>query len=94
MMIVDCSAYGPGTGIKPRKRLRPYDDQGRFVPLACRNPECTGTLVYQGHGSWECDGLVDPNDPSKELECYSGWDHQDGEYYRRSRHQQKEEQGK
>lgn len=50
---------------------RPFDDKGRFVPLACRNPDCSyGTLRLEdpAHGIWECDGLADPNDPSKELE--------------------------
>lgn len=79
MLIVDCSAYGPGSGVAPKKRLRPYDDRGRFVPLKCRNPACDGKLVYMGHRSWECDGLIDPGDPNKELECCSGWDHIDGD---------------
>jgi hypothetical protein len=85
MLIVDCSSYGMGTGIKPkpRKRLRPYDDRGRFVPLACRNPECIGTLKHEGDGWWECDGLVDPGDPSKELQVCSGFDHYNGDAYPR-----------
>jgi len=83
MLIVDCSNYGSGTGIKPKKRLRPYDDRGRFVPLRCRNPDCIGTLVHESDGWWECNGLVDPGDPSKELECCSGFDHFDGDLYER-----------
>lgn len=61
--------------------LRPYDDHGRFVLLKCRNPECVGRLVHMGDGWWECDGLVDPDDPSKELECCCGFDHYNGDPY-------------
>jgi hypothetical protein len=79
MMIVDCSTYGPGSGVPLRKRLRPYDDHGRFVPLACQNPECGyGTLYHEGHGVWECDGLMDPGDPSKELAVCT-YAHRDGD---------------
>lgn len=57
----------------------PRDASGRFVPKEC--PVCGGTLEYEGHGVWACDGLVDPEDPSKELECCP-FDHFDGEIYR------------
>ena len=43
----------------------PRDENGRFVPLACPVPTCGGTLRYQGHRSWECDGLVDPENPNR-----------------------------
>lgn len=60
---------------------RPYDDRGRFVPLACRNPACGyGMLRLEddAHGIWECDGLADPGDPSKELGVCT-YSHFDGE---------------
>lgn len=49
----------------------PYDDKGRFVPLACINPDCGyGKLRCEDpeHGIWECDGLADPGRADKELE--------------------------
>lgn len=61
---------------------RPYDDKGRFVPLACPDPECDGNLVYESDprfgGHWRCNGLVDPNDPTKELDACTRT-HFDGE---------------
>lgn len=62
-------------------RRLPYDDNGRFVPLACQDQNCGGgKLVLEDpeHGVWECDGMVDPNDPSKELEVCT-YSHFDGE---------------
>lgn len=60
----------------------PYDERGRFVPLTCPNPDCTpGKLIYEGHGVWMCDGLVDPRDPMKKLDVCP-FDHFDGERYR------------
>lgn len=57
----------------------PYDNRGRFVPLACRNPDCgNGTLRLEENGMWECDGLMAPNDPSKELEVCT-YSHFDGD---------------
>lgn len=59
------------------KRL-PRDDRGRFVPLEC--PNCfVGCLKLEDpRGVWECDGLMDPEDASKELEvCTYG--HFDGD---------------
>lgn len=78
MMIVDCSAYGPGSGVKPKKRARPYDWKGRFIPLACPVPSCGGRLLHEGDGIWECDGLIDPDDPNKELEVCT-YSHRDGD---------------
>lgn len=50
-------------------RARPFDDRGRFVPVACPRPTCgAGTLRYEGNGVWACDGLEDPNDDRKELD--------------------------
>ena len=67
------------------ERRHPYDDRGRFVPLDCPNPACgSGRLVYEGHGVWECDGLVDPGSTDKELEVCT-FDHFDGEPYRGGR---------
>jgi hypothetical protein len=57
--------------------LHPRDDRGRFVPLDCPNPLCgAGRLQYEGNGLWQCDGLADPNDLNKELECcpFHHWD--------------------
>jgi hypothetical protein len=56
----------------------PYDERGRKVSTACPNPDCSGTLQHQGYGFWTCDGLIDPNDPDKELETCE-FTHQDGE---------------
>ena len=58
--------------------LSPRDNNGRFVPKKC--PVCGGTLEYEGHGVWACDGLVDPETTDKELECCP-FDHFDGEIY-------------
>ena len=45
---------------------KPFDHQGRFVPLAC--PQCgNGTLRHQGAGKWTCDGLADPDQPDQDL---------------------------
>lgn len=57
----------------------PRDERGRFVPTTCPLPDCTpGHLKYEGGGHWRCDGLLDPNDPNKELEaCW--FFHIDGE---------------
>jgi len=67
---------------------RPRDDKGHFVPLDCPDPNCSaGRLVYEPSHShfgmtpiWRCDGLVDPGDPSKELEA-CGFSHIDGDPY-------------
>lgn len=58
---------------------RPRDDKGHYVPLTC--PVCdAGTLRHQGGHDWACDGLLDPNDPNKELEaCW--FTHTDGQPY-------------
>lgn len=58
----------------------PRDENGRFVPLACPVPTCDGTLRYQGHRSWECDGLVDPENTNRELQACT-FDHLDGHHY-------------
>lgn len=55
----------------------PRDDKGRFIPRECPHCGC-GKLEYEGHGVWACDGLVDPEDDRKELECCP-FDHFDGE---------------
>jgi hypothetical protein len=62
---------------------QPYDERGKKVSRACPNPDCYGTLQDMGNGNWECDGLVDPNDPNKELEACT-FTHQDGEPYNAS----------
>lgn len=64
---------------------QPYDDKGHFVSRECPNPDCDGTLQYEVDpltkvGIWRCDGLVDPNDPNKELEACD-FSHTDGEPY-------------
>ena len=46
----------------------PRDDQGRFIPLACDDPDCDGRLMREQDG-WRCNGLVDPNNPNKELQA-------------------------
>lgn len=51
-------------------RIRPFDHTGRFIPLACPNPDCgAGTLRYEGNGEWRCDGLADPGRTDKPLEA-------------------------
>lgn len=65
---------------------QPYDERGRKVSMECTNPDCCGTLQYAGNGTWECDGLVDPNDPNKELDACA-FTHQDGEPYNASAQQ-------
>jgi hypothetical protein len=56
----------------------PYDEAGHFVSKQCPIEGCDGKLVYEGNGSWACDGLVDPNDENKELEACL-YAHFDGE---------------
>ena len=51
------------------ERMIPRDDKGRIISRRCSNPECDGILHYEGEGVWVCDGLLDPNDPAKELEA-------------------------
>lgn len=48
----------------------PRDERGRFLSKTC--PECgDGRLHREGDGYWHCDGLIDPEDVTKELEpCY------------------------
>jgi hypothetical protein len=62
----------------------PRDDKGHFVPRACPNPDCSGILQAEhepGTGLvWRCDGLIDPNDPNKELEACE-FSHIDGQPY-------------
>ena len=65
---------------------QPYDENGRKVTRNCPNPDCSGTLQYVGNGTWECDGLVDPNDPDKELDACA-FSHQDGDPYNASAEQ-------
>jgi hypothetical protein len=56
---------------------RPRDNHGRFVPTACEL--CgDGSLKHQGSGHWTCDGLIDPEDPNKELQACPGH-HFDGD---------------
>jgi len=59
---------------------KPYDESGRIVSVNCPNQDCCGTLQYVGGGSWECDGLVDPGDPNKDLDACA-FSHQNGEPY-------------
>ena len=59
---------------------QPYDERGRMVSGNCPNLDCGGTLQDAGDGNWECDGLVDPGDPNKELEACA-FSHQDGTPY-------------
>lgn len=68
--------YGEGFVADTIKRA-PQDDKGRFIPVKCEL--CGGgTLRYQGSGFWSCDGLLDPEDPNKELEACPAF-HYDGE---------------
>lgn len=63
----------------PQKR--PYDNHGQFVPLECPRAQCgAGHLVHEGDGVWACDGLADPENDDKELECCSHM-HIDGKPY-------------
>lgn len=62
---------------------RPYDERGRFVPLACPHLGCDGKLVrevHHGWACWRCDGLIDPDDVSKPLDACE-FQHVDGERY-------------
>lgn len=56
---------------------RPYDDNGRFVPIKCELCDA-GSLRHMGNGFWSCDGLLDPEDADKELQACPAF-HQDGE---------------
>lgn len=50
MMIVDCSAYGPGSGVKPKKPRKPPMCEGcgqnRADPPS---PLCPGCQAYREH---------------------------------------------
>lgn len=64
---------------------QPYDEKGRKLSRLCPNPDCSGTLQLEkdtltGREVWQCDGLVDPNDPSQELQACE-FSHIDGEPY-------------
>jgi hypothetical protein len=72
--------------------MQPRDNKGHFVPLDCLDANCSaGRLVYEPKRYpgqpivhvWRCDGLLDPNDPSKELEACP-FSHIDGESYQPS----------
>jgi len=60
----------------------PYDNAGRFVPRDCPNPLCgAGRLQWNNfYHVWECDGLADPEDDGKELQCCK-FVHVDGQPY-------------
>lgn len=67
---------------------QPYDNKGHKVPFDCPNPNCSGRLQPETTSAecktiWRCDGLVDPNDPRKELEACE-FTHTDGDLYTRS----------
>jgi hypothetical protein len=58
------------------KASGPRDDKGRFIPTLCN--QCgDGHLRHQGDRLWACDGLLDPEDPNKELEACPAY-HFDG----------------
>ena len=61
----------------------PRDNKGRLVPINCPDPNCSaGRLRFESYigaqALWCCDGLVAPEDPSRELECCP-YSHIDGE---------------
>jgi hypothetical protein len=47
----------------------PRNHKGQYVSNKCKNPLCSGKLVQVTPTLWECDGLVDPDDPNKELQA-------------------------
>lgn len=50
---------------------RPRTNNGKFVSTRCPMRDCDGTLKPEGNGVFMCNGLLDPGDPSKELEpCF------------------------
>jgi len=62
--------------------MKPQDDKGRFVPMACPLPNCgVGTLQHEGNGIWRCDGLAYPQRDEQELEACE-FTHISGEPYR------------
>ena len=69
----------PSCNTPPSEGRRPHDDKGRYVPLLCPDPDCSGMLKLEGD-VWTCDGLVDPGHPDKELvACH--FMHVDGDKY-------------
>lgn len=57
----------------------PYDERGRAISCDC--PKCGyGRLQYTRFKTWECDGLMDPEDVNKELQPCT-FVHFDGERY-------------
>lgn len=57
----------------------PRDHHGRFIPVKCPDPNCgAGKLIYEGDGIWECDGLLDPENPNREFDACP-YAHRDGD---------------
>ena len=67
--------YGPHRIEVTAPPPRPRDNKGHFISMECQNPNCgNGTLVYNGFGIWECDGLESPERDDQELrECSYWW---------------------
>lgn len=58
------------------QRRFPRDAIGRAISKDC--PKCGyGKLEYAGNGFWTCNGLMDPENPQKELEACD-FVHEDG----------------
>lgn len=50
------------------ERLRDRET-GRFIKTECPDLNCDGHLEYEGDYFSRCNGLVDPNDETKELQA-------------------------
>lgn len=55
-----------------RVKLTPRDEQGRFLPIFCDNPNCDGELQldsFFGRAIWSCNGLTHETDTGPLIAC-------------------------
>lgn len=53
-------------------KLMPRDEHGRFLPVLCNDPNCSGVLEldsFFGRPVWSCNGLTHETDTSPLVAC-------------------------